>query len=584
MPRAPDLTGVALDGRYELLELLGEGTFGRVYRGRDRRLARDVAIKVIKPWWAEDPEWVGSFEREAQLLASISDPGIVQIYDVGSAPEGHYYVAELVHGESLARRIARGALSAEQATKLAAGLCRALARAHADHIVHRDVKPENVLISRTGQVKVGDFGVARLAQGSSGAGATAAGTPRYMAPEQAKGGRVTAATDVYGVGVVLYEMLAGAPPFAGSTAIELALAHLNEAPPPLPSDVPAGLGAVVERALAKQPARRYRDGAEMAAALEAVGGGAETPADEEPEATETIRPGTPGQTRGRSGAGTTQVGDPRGPRRNMNPSERRQRIALFTLVVLIAVGLLAGGLVLARSSVRVPALRGLDQHQAATRLRRAGLRASFGERFSTAPAGQVTAQRPDSGASVGDGSTVAVLLSGGPPPVRVPGLAGQTATSARAALLAAGLTETTVAVPGYGAAPQTVLRQRPLPHTLVAHGTPVELSLAEATQWRALTAFAGTGPGRSVPFRIRGRDWRLRYSSSFQGTCTFIFFCSGPNATVSALSSARTVDSFGLSDGGPQLRAESAGPGLYQVSVQPGSDTARWQIVVDDHY
>ncbi|MBV9004356.1 MAG: protein kinase, partial [Solirubrobacterales bacterium] len=110
MPRAPDLSGLALDGRYELHSLIGEGAFGRVYRGRDRRLARRVAVKVIKPWWAEDPDWVKSFEHEAQLLASISDPGIVQIFDVGSAPEGLYYVAELVDGESLASRLRGGPL------------------------------------------------------------------------------------------------------------------------------------------------------------------------------------------------------------------------------------------------------------------------------------------------------------------------------------------------------------------------------------------------------------------------------------------------------------------------------------------
>src|SRR6476469_6338152 len=117
--RAPDLSGIALDGRYELHALIGEGTFGRVYRGRDRRLAREVAVKVIKPWWAEDPDWVRSFEREAQLLASVSDPGIVQIYDVGSSPQGIYYVAELVEGESLVSRLADGPLGPEEAVDIA---------------------------------------------------------------------------------------------------------------------------------------------------------------------------------------------------------------------------------------------------------------------------------------------------------------------------------------------------------------------------------------------------------------------------------------------------------------------------------
>ncbi|MGH2881834.1 MAG: serine/threonine-protein kinase, partial [Solirubrobacteraceae bacterium] len=181
MPYAPDLAGCALDGRYELHELIGEGTFGRVYRGYDRRLARPVAIKVIKPWWAEDPDGAESFEREAQLLARVSDPGIVQIFDVGQADEGLYFVTELVEGDSLAARLKRGGpLSAWEACDIAEQLCRALEHAHAEHIVHRDIKPANVLISGRGQVKVGDLGIARLAEGSTDGGtATIVGTPRY---------------------------------------------------------------------------------------------------------------------------------------------------------------------------------------------------------------------------------------------------------------------------------------------------------------------------------------------------------------------------------------------------------------------
>src|SRR5271157_4690748 len=158
MLQAPDLAGRALDDRYELHALLGEGAFGRVYRGLDRRLARPVAVKVIKPWWAEDSAWVERFEREAQLLARVSDPGVVQIFDIGHAEEGPYYVAELVEGESLAERLRRGPLA------VAEELCRALASAHAEGVVHCDVKPANVLLSADGMVKVGDFGVARLAE------------------------------------------------------------------------------------------------------------------------------------------------------------------------------------------------------------------------------------------------------------------------------------------------------------------------------------------------------------------------------------------------------------------------------------
>ncbi len=268
MPHVPDLSGSALDDRYELHAVIGEGAFGRVYAGRDRRLERPVAVKVIKPWWAEDPEWVTDFERETRLLARISDPGIVQIYDVGHAPEGRYYVSELVSGENLAQRLRRGEMAPWQAAGIAAQLCRALAGAHAQRIVHRDVKPPNILLSSSGRVKVGDFGVAGLAEGSSGAGSqTIVGTPSYMAPEQSRGRPVSPATDVYSAGVVLYEMLAGAPPFVARSAVELAVCHLQDPPPPLPASVPEPLRQITARALAKDPSRRYVDGGEMADAL-----------------------------------------------------------------------------------------------------------------------------------------------------------------------------------------------------------------------------------------------------------------------------------------------------------------------------
>ena len=222
-------------------------------------------MKVIKPWWAEDSAWVERFQREAQLLARVSDPGIVQVFDIGHAEEGPYYVAELVEGESLAERLRRWPAQPRRGPLGRRAAYRALASAHAQGVVHCDVKPANVLLAADGTVKVGDFGVARLAEGTSQApSATVAGTPRYMSPEQARGRPTTAATDVYSAGVVLYEMLAGEPPFVQRLAVELGLRHLQDEPPPLPARVPPALREVVERALAEGPRRalsgRRRDG------------------------------------------------------------------------------------------------------------------------------------------------------------------------------------------------------------------------------------------------------------------------------------------------------------------------------------
>ena len=268
MPRTRDLIGTLVDNRYELLSLLGEGAFGTVYLGQDRRLARIVAIKLIKPSWAEDPDWVQSFVQEARMLARVSDPGIVQIFDVGRGRQGPYYVAEFVDGESLASRLRRGPLQPRAACDLAAQLSRALGHAHEQRVVHRDVKPANILISARGQVKVGDFGVARLTGSTTEAPPSMIlGTPRYMAPEQARGKQTTPATDVYSVGVVLYEMLAGRTPFNGDSPVAIALAHETQSLPPLPEIVPQPLAHVVARALEKDPERRYADGHALARAL-----------------------------------------------------------------------------------------------------------------------------------------------------------------------------------------------------------------------------------------------------------------------------------------------------------------------------
>jgi eukaryotic-like serine/threonine-protein kinase len=591
MPQAPDLTGHALDGRYELYALIGEGTFGRVYRGRDRRLARPVAVKVIKPWWAEDPEWVAAFEREAQLLASVSHPGIVQIFDVGSAPEGLYYVAELVEGRSLVERLRDGPLAPMEARGIAEQLAGALSRAHARRVVHRDVKPANVLISRDGEVKVTDFGVARLAEGSTdGAGGTIVGTPRYMAPEQARGLNATPATDVYGVGVVLYEMLAGRPPFAGTSVVELAFSHVHDSPPPLPGHVPAPLADVVDRALAKDPRERFADGRAMAHALNEVetgavvvdratrrheaGGEGATAVLDPPAVAPPPPPGPP----------STRVAAPYSPRHDINPSGRRRRIALLAFVVLLGVGMVAAAIALTPGRVRVPSLHGFTRGQVDATLRHDHLKASFDHRYSRAAKGKVIAQEPGGGIRVKDGTTVRVTLSAGPQPVPVPDVVGQPEGSARAALAHAKLTAAVTAVPAPGIAPGRVTAESPhagaklLPHATVA------LSVAEVPQWRGVTSFSGLANGHSVPFRIRGTQWRMVYDMGYRGACSFIFICSGPSATVTNADTGAKVQHFDLDEGRARVWTFKSHPGVYEITITPGSDNAAWSVRVQDYY
>lgn len=621
MPLAPDLTGRALDQRYELHAVLGEGSFGRVYRGRDRRLDRAVAVKVIKPWWAEDSAWVERFQREAQLLARVSDPGIVQVFDIGHAEEGPYYVAELVEGESLAERLQDGPLTVAEARSVAIGLTNALASAHAQGVVHCDVKPANVLLAADGTVKVGDFGIARLAEGTSQApSATVAGTPRYMSPEQARGRPTTAATDVYSAGVVLYEMLAGEPPFVHGSAVELGLRHLQDEPPPLPARVPAALREVLERALQKNPAERYRDGAAMAKALRAAGSsvvrapgtssgasGSERPsrrdrasetvagatvvmggrAPVEPAAPDTARRGTAATRvladRDGSSAPPAPPGDP--GRRAAPDGRRRRLLAVLAAVLVIAAGVIAV-LVLAASTAHtsVPSLRGLPRGGVEARARRMHVRPAFSTRYSQAPVGIALNQDPAAGTRVAEDSTVRVVLSAGPPPVRVPGVLGSSSSAAESTLANAGLRYALAFVAAPGSQPNTVTKQSPAAAASVPRGSTVRLSIVEAPHWRALTSFSGVDDGRSVPFRILGKRWRLRYSMEYEGTCTLLLVCLGPSAEAINLHDGAGFDSFELGEGDSETHTFNSGPGLYRVLVSGGHDSARWSMTVEDYY
>jgi eukaryotic-like serine/threonine-protein kinase len=602
MPYAPDLAGCALDGRYELHELIGEGTFGRVYRGYDRRLARPVAIKVIKPWWAEDPDGAESFEREARLLARVSDPGIVQIFDVGQAEEGLYFVTELVEGESLAARLKRGGpLSAWEACDIAEQLCRAVQHAHAEHIVHRDIKPANVLISGHGQVKVGDLGIARLAEGSTDGGtATIVGTPRYMAPEQASGQPVTPATDVYSAGIVLYEMLAGRPPFAGESAVEIALQHVQRQPPPLQNGTPRSLERVIRKALAKDPADRYQSALAMADALahardiaDASPRGADTPAPradlweastEVEDATTEIFARDTRTLPGGSGVDPTRPAPRMTARRTVNPAARRRTLAVFALALAVLAGLLLAARALtAPATEALPQLHGLTAGQVSGKLGHVHLRAVFTHEYSPARRGTAFAQTPGPGTQVKRGSAITVAISKGPRPIKVPALTGQSSTRASATLHKDNLKAVVTTVPAPSTTPGIVVRQDPSAgHQLKPRDT-VALFVAEVPSWHAVTSFsAGGGGGQSVPFRIQGSQWRVVYSMSYNGTCDFVFFCNGPSAQVLGLGGSTTNQSFDLSKGSSKTKVFTTGPGLYQIDINPGWDDARWSIEVQD--
>ncbi|MDO9456877.1 serine/threonine protein kinase [Nocardioides sp.] len=263
-------------GRYRLDSRIATGGMGEVWRATDTSLGREVAVKLLKTEYADDPVFRSRFETEARHAAALHHPGVAAVYDVGEREatdgSGHprpFLVMELVEGQPLSSLISAGRdLDPVAVRDLLAQVGDALGAAHRAGIVHRDVKPANLIVTPAGKIKVTDFGIARAADGV-GITRTGAvmGTPQYLSPEQAEGRPATAASDVYALGVVAYECLVGRRPFDADSPVATALAHIREPVPTLPARVPADLAAVVTRALAKNPADRYADGAAFAAAL-----------------------------------------------------------------------------------------------------------------------------------------------------------------------------------------------------------------------------------------------------------------------------------------------------------------------------
>ena len=265
--------GTILGGRYRLIELLGQGGMATIYRARDGQLERDVAVKVLRPEYGRDPDFFARFRQEAQSAASLNHPGVVAVYDYGTDPAGPFIIMELVDGEDLASMLRRsGALPPRQAARLTSQIARAIAAAHASGFVHRDIKPSNVLVAREGRVKVTDFGIARaIAEAALTLPGTTLGSVHYFSPEQARGETATPASDIYSLGIVLYELLTGRRPWEGDSAAAIATARLTR-PVPSPSAVRSGVPPVLEaisrKAMATNAADRFASAEAMADALD----------------------------------------------------------------------------------------------------------------------------------------------------------------------------------------------------------------------------------------------------------------------------------------------------------------------------
>jgi beta-lactam-binding protein with PASTA domain/predicted Ser/Thr protein kinase len=427
-----------LNGRYEIAELLGQGGMARVFGGTDSVLGRSVAVKVLSPQYAQDDQFVARFRREAQAAAGLNHPNIVSVYDTGSQGDVHYIVMEYVEGRTLRDVIRQeGPILPERVAEIGQAVARALASAHQAGLVHRDIKPGNIMLTPDGEVKVMDFGIARTSTGDTLTQTAAVlGTASYLSPEQAQGEPVDARSDIYSLGCVLYEMLTGRPPFTGDSPVAIAYKHVREDPVP-PSrtnpDVPDPMEAVVMKAMAKNPENRYQTADELRDDLERASQGL-------PILATPLLPGESTQmvTRRMPDDGTAVM-------TGMPPDEEpeRKRRWWVVLLVLAILGLLAVAayflvqelLPPTPSGVAVPEVVGMEEEEAVAELERAGFDVRVEREFSEdIPRREVFEQDPEAGERIARGETVTITVSRGGQPVDVPGLLGLTEDEAVEAL------------------------------------------------------------------------------------------------------------------------------------------------------
>jgi serine/threonine-protein kinase len=464
MSEIPENTLV--DGRYRVLNKIGSGGMADVYCAEDSHLGRRIALKLLHRRFAQDGEFVERFRREASSAAGLQHPNVVGVYDRGQFDDTYYIAMEYCDGRSLKDVIrAEAPLDVRRAIAITRQMLLAARFAHRRNVIHRDLKPHNVILDDEDGVKVTDFGIARAGASDITQAGAIMGTAQYFSPEQAQGRPVTEASDVYSIGVVLFELLTGKAPFEGESAVAIALMHVNQ-PAPSPRDlvptIPSELNAVVLKALAKDVAERYPDAESFLRDLDAVDARLERgPADAESTAVfvplaagappaSGPPPPTPVPTAvapaaSADGPSPAEAGVivPPPPPPGMPPEARGRRrnrwiwpVAVLALAALAVVGYLA---LRAPGQTTVPVVVGQTLDSARAKLDQAGLQVDIRRRADRAPRDIVFDQAPPAGGKVDDGSTVAVFVSNGPGTVKVPDVIGLTEADAKRRVRAAGL-------------------------------------------------------------------------------------------------------------------------------------------------
>ncbi len=497
-----------LAGRYELLEKIGEGGMAVVFKSRDRLLNRLVAIKILRPEYTKDSLFIESFKNESQLAASIVHPNIVNIYDVGKQGNIYYIVMELIEGEPLSTIIAReGALEPRRAVKIAKEVASALSTAHKHQLIHRDVKPHNIMITKDGTAKITDFGIAKQVSQDTFVGeqqSAVMGSVHYFSPEQARGGYVDERSDIYSLGIVLYEMVTGQVPYDGETAVEVAVKHMNEEmvpPSQINPNVPEDLEEIIMKATDKLQVNRYKNADEMITALNFIKFsrmvGSRTEDGDSAAAAALVK----AHDGDKSKDSDDTQGSDEGDDGKKSGDEKKKLLIQIAIGVILALALAfpVSGLVARMiknvsetakgpESVQVPKVIGMDYDEAEKQLAQLGLKISKQNTIRSADydLNTIISQSPSEGTTVKEGQSVKVTVNAGEAVKAVPSVVNESYANARYKLESAGFKIGEVKyVPNEEIETNWVISQNPAAGSSMSDGTSVDLVVSKGKEIKA---------------------------------------------------------------------------------------------------